>query len=179
MVKLGLDQGSRNPGLSSAPFCCSCSLPSSGPRRPSLPSLQAQLRASAAWPPEVTSSRLPGVWCGCQASPLFTHWAYSLVLAAPWRRRGHCSVSEVAAVLPKSSGAGEGGSAPEEQNGEPAASRSCRLSPVQSGPFESRLTLGAGSGALRVALPACPRGALPPSSLVLSSPALGLRALGS
>lgn len=84
----------------------------------SLPSPPGAAPASVAWPPEVTSSWLPGVWCGCQASPLFTHWAYSLALAAPWETRGHCSVSEVAAVLPKSSGAGGGRERPpEEQNG--------------------------------------------------------------
>ena len=83
MVKLGLELEA--PEIQGSPLHPSAALvhflPAALPFS-SLPSSPGAARAGVARPREVTSSWLPGVWCGYQASPLFTHWAYSLALAA-------------------------------------------------------------------------------------------------
>ena len=119
MVKLGLElkapktQGSPlHPSAALAHFLPAALLFSS------LPSSPGTAQASVARPREVTSSWLPGVWCGCQASPLFTHWACSLALAAAlgdagplFSLRGGGRANKVL------EGRGGGSAFPEEQNG--------------------------------------------------------------
>lgn len=141
----------------------------------SLPSSPGTAQASVARPREVTSSWLPGVWCGCQASPLFTHWAYSLALAAAPGDAGPLfSLGGGGSANKVLEGQGRAG-APSQKSrtGEPVgASQLCRHSPVPSGPLRKPPQLGADPVPSRVKpLPVFPW-ASRPSSLLSEFPLL-------
>lgn len=181
MVKLARLSDSENPGLSSALLLLLFITFQRPPPTISLSSPQAQLRLAWPWP---LSHQLvaPGVWCGCQrrlcslTGPILL-WP----LAASLGDGAIVQVSEVAAVLPKSSErAGESGRR-QKTNGEACWGFSVMSPPALSslGPFESRLTWGQIRFLLRSRPSRCFVG-LPPSSLVSELPLLwSLRALGS
>lgn len=139
MVKLGLELEA--PEIQGSPLHPSAALvhflPAALPFS-SLPSSPGTAQASMARPREVTSLWLPGVWCGCQASPLFTHCAYSLALAAaPGGIGALFSLGGDGRVNKVLEGQGRAGaSSQKSRTGEPVrASRLCHHSPVPSGPL--------------------------------------------
>lgn len=175
VVKLGLDSRLPKPRALLCTLLLLLFITFQRPRRsPLSPPLQAQLRP--AWPGPLKSPARGSLVSGVAArrrlcsltGPI--HWPW----LRPGRRGGIVQSRRWRQCCQSPQGLGEGGSALQKsRTGEPAgASRSCRLSPVQSGPLRKPPHLGADPVPSRVAPFPVFRGASRPSSLVSELPLL-------
>lgn len=152
VVKLGLNSRLPKPRALLCTLLLLLFITFQRPRRSPLSSLQAQLGQHPGPKSPARGSLVSGV--AARRPPLFTHWAYSLALAAPWETGALFSAGRwrQCCQSPQGLGGGVGGALPERQGrGSLLGLLVMSPQPVQSGPLRKAASPGGRSGSFLIA----------------------------